>query len=179
MTPLLHVRRIHEAAERVLNLEMTKAKYDSAKERVAKLHAEFLNLESKLGREVKNLDRARGQLVTQMQGAVDTKVVSPAVVESTDDEMTPIKKVIAGVAARIQSQVPRTSAETAQDVDEQVPSDEQVESNGASTMSDVSADASRRAASIAIVHALSSAVSAKASFDASQNAKGAASKVDL
>jgi hypothetical protein len=50
-------------------LEMSKRKYDSAKHRVAKLHKEFDELKQQLEGQVKSLDHARGDLVTQIKTA--------------------------------------------------------------------------------------------------------------
>ena len=50
-------------------LEMSKRKYDSAKQRVAKLHNEFDELKAQLQSQVKSLDSARGDLVTQIKTA--------------------------------------------------------------------------------------------------------------
>ena len=48
---------------------MSKRKYDSAKHRVAKLHKEFDELKQQLEGQVKSLDHARGDLVTQIKTA--------------------------------------------------------------------------------------------------------------
>jgi hypothetical protein len=81
---------------------MSKAKYDAAKDRVKNLHEQFIDLENKLGKEVTNLDFARGQLVTQIQG-IEGKNAVPAAIINSDDyaSMAPIQKVVAAVSANL------------------------------------------------------------------------------
>ena len=89
-------------AKRALDLEMSKAKYDAAKDRVKNLHEQFIDLENKLGKEVTNLDFARGQLVSQIQG-IEGKKAIPAATYTSDDyaSMPPLQKVVAAVTANL------------------------------------------------------------------------------
>ena len=57
---------------------MSKRKYDSAKHRVAKLHKEFDELKQQLEGQVKSLDHARGDLVTQIKTAEGLPVAAAA-----------------------------------------------------------------------------------------------------
>lgn len=65
-------------------LEMSKRKYDSAKHRVAKLHKEFDELKQQLEGQVKSLDHARGDLVTQIKTAEGLPVAAAAA-DSSDN----------------------------------------------------------------------------------------------
>jgi len=56
-------------AQKALSLEMSKQKYDAAKERVAKLHKEFDALKSQLQGQLTNLNSARTDLVSQISDA--------------------------------------------------------------------------------------------------------------
>jgi len=57
------------SAQKALSLEMSKQKYDAAKERVKKLHAEFDALKSQLKGQLTNLNSARTDLVSQIKNA--------------------------------------------------------------------------------------------------------------
>ena len=87
-------------AKKALDLEMSKARYDAAKDRVKKLHEQFIDLETKLGKEVTNLDEARGQLVSQIQG-IDGKSAVPAISSEDYAAMPPLQKVVAAVASNL------------------------------------------------------------------------------
>jgi len=69
---------MESAAEKALKLEMSKRKYDSAKQRVAKLHNEFDKLKAQLEGQVKSLDSARGDLVTRIKSAEGVPVEAEA-----------------------------------------------------------------------------------------------------
>ena len=74
----------------VCRLEMSKRKYDSAKQRVAKLHSEFDQLKAQLEGQVHSLDQARGDLVTQIKSAEGAPVkaaAAPDVADFADADM--------------------------------------------------------------------------------------------
>jgi len=76
---------MESAAEKALKLEMSKRKYDSAKQRVAKLHSEFDKLKSQLEGQVQSLDTARGDLVSQIKSAEGVPVKAAEAKDSVDD----------------------------------------------------------------------------------------------
>jgi hypothetical protein len=63
---------------------MSKRKYDSAKQRVARLHTEFDQLKAQLEGQVKSLDQARGDLVTEIKSAEGVPVQQKAEAETKD-----------------------------------------------------------------------------------------------
>jgi hypothetical protein len=63
---------------------MSKRKYDSAKQRVARLHTEFDQLKAQLEGQVKSLDQARGDLVTEIKSAEGVPVQQKAEAENKD-----------------------------------------------------------------------------------------------
>jgi len=75
---------MESAAEKALKLEMSKRKYDSAKQRVARLHTEFDQLKAQLEGQVKSLDQARGDLVTEIKSAEGVPVQQKAEAENKD-----------------------------------------------------------------------------------------------
>jgi hypothetical protein len=75
---------MESAAEKALKLEMSKRKYDSAKQRVARLHTEFDQLKAQLEGQVKSLDQARGDLVTEIKSAEGVPVKQKAEAETKD-----------------------------------------------------------------------------------------------
>jgi hypothetical protein len=64
---------------------MSKRKYDSAKHRVAKLHKEFDQLKEQLEGQVHSLDKARGDLVTQIKTAEGAPVQAEEAKDSAAD----------------------------------------------------------------------------------------------
>lgn len=100
MTLTERLHRFRDDAKRALDLEMSKSRYDAAKDRVKKLHEQFIDLETKLGKEVTNLDEARGQLVSQIQG-IEGKSSVPVTSSEDYAKMSPLQKVVSAVASNL------------------------------------------------------------------------------
>jgi hypothetical protein len=96
------INRFRDDAKRALDLEMSKARYDAAKDRVKQLHDQFIDLETKLGKEVTSLDEARGELVSQIQG-VEGKGSIQTVSSDDYSKMSPLQKVVTAVSNNLNS----------------------------------------------------------------------------
>lgn len=82
------------------SLEESKHKYDTAKERVAKLHTEFDQLKKQLAEQVSNLQEARGDLVSQISTGPSLKEEAP-VTDDTSFVTHPSVKSLRAAAATL------------------------------------------------------------------------------